>query len=119
MAVIDDGLLRLAGQCLFGVLQTSLMCCRCRSVLVFLASVAFGGQAVPASIITVDWQNSGLQDGTEAHPYRTVAQALNAVGRGDTIAIRTGHYNFQGAFNKPGIVRAENGPVDIAGSSTA
>jgi subtilase family serine protease len=67
--------------------------------------------------IFVDWQNSGVQDGTAAHPYRTLPQALAAAAPGCTIAIRTGRYNLNGGIlNKPATVRADNGLVTITNS---
>ena len=53
--------------------------------------------APPTTIIFVDWRNSGSQDGTAAHPFRTLPQALTAAPPGYTIAIRTGFYSFQEA----------------------
>jgi hypothetical protein len=78
--------------------------------------LSLGGAVVAASTIVVDVQNAGKQDGTAAHPYRTLPQALAAAAPGDTITIRTGVYTFQGGalvFNKAGSIRAENGPVTI------
>ena len=117
MAVINDGLSHLAGQRLFPCREAFSRHFRLRFVLALLAGLAFDGRAVTAGTIVVDWQNSGCQDGTEAHPYRTVTRAVNAAAPGDIISIRTGSYNFQSAplvLVRPAVVRAENGPVQIA-----
>jgi hypothetical protein len=71
--------------------------------------------------IFVDWQNSGNQDGTAEHPYRTVSQALAAAAPGNIIVIRTGSYTFQDGplvFNKSATVRGDNGPVIVGTPST-
>ena len=74
-----------------------------------------------AKVLFVDSQSSGEQDGTAEHPFPTVSQALAAAAPGDTIAIRSGTYTFQGGpliFNKPVTVRADNGPVVIGTALT-
>jgi hypothetical protein len=82
--------------------------------------VVVGGHCVKnpprpaAGTIFVDWQNSGLQDGTAAHPYQTLAPALAVAAPGDAIVVRTGSYNLAGGLiNKSATIRAENGPVTI------
>ena len=98
------------------------MCHRTRGryLLAAFASVLFGSLPAAASTVFVDWQNSGLQqDGTDAHPYRTLPRALAAAAPGDTIAIRTGCYGLDGGplvFNKPATVRADNGLVTVTNS---
>jgi hypothetical protein len=68
----------------------------------------------PPRFIVVDWRNSGFQDGTAAHPFRTLPDALAAATPGETIVIRTGTYNLDGGLlNKAATFRAENGPVTI------
>src|SRR2546426_767431 len=80
-------------------------------------SLLLGSVPALAGTIFADWQSSGLPDGTAAHPYRTLPQALAAAAPGDTIAIRTGCYSFEGGmFNKSVTVRADNGRVTITNS---
>jgi hypothetical protein len=86
-----------------------------RYLLASLAWVLLGCVPAAAATIFVDWQNSGVQDGTAAHPYRTLPQAIAAAAPGDTLGIRTGAYNLCGGglLNKPMTFRADNGPVTI------
>lgn len=89
-----------------------------RNLLAAFASVLLGSLSAVAGTVFVDWQNSGSQDGTDAHPYRTRPQALAAAAPGDTIAIRTGGcYSLEGGMlNKSATVRADNGLVTISSS---
>jgi hypothetical protein len=73
-----------------------------------------------APTIFVDGQNAGAQDGTAAHPYQTVPQALAVAAAGDTIEIQTGFYHSNTlVFDKAGLVRAENGTVTITTGNCA
>jgi hypothetical protein len=92
---------------------------RWRYLLAALALVLLGSVPAAAATIFVDWQYSGVvQDGTDAHPYRTLPQALAAAATGDTIAIRTGGcYSLEGGMlNKAAIIRADDGLVTIGSS---
>ncbi len=50
-------------------------------------------QAHPdARTIYVNGSNTGIEDGTQAHPYRTIAKAVENVASGDTILVYPGTY---------------------------
>jgi hypothetical protein len=64
----------------------------------------------------VDWRNGGTQDGTREHPFRTVAQALNAIPSGDAryLVIQAGNYPEAPLTNSQcGTWVAINGAVTI------
>ncbi|MBI1764077.1 MAG: hypothetical protein HYR56_21845 [Acidobacteria bacterium] len=64
--------------------------------------------------IYVDLANTtGNEDGSPAHPYRTVAGGYAAAVAGDTIIIRAGNYPEIISFNKAVTVRSEGGTVNI------
>ena len=66
--------------------------------------------------VYVDKANtSGVEDGSPAHPYRTVASGYAAAMAGDTIIIRAGNYPETITFNlnKAVTVRNECGIVKI------
>lgn len=71
--------------------------------------------APPATnTIYVDRTNiSGFENGTQTHPYNTVAEASLAASPGDTIIIRAGIYFESVTFDKSVTVRNEGGTVQI------
>jgi photosystem II stability/assembly factor-like uncharacterized protein len=68
------------------------------------------------STVYVDIANTGTEDGTLLHPYRTIQAAINAAGSGSTISIATGVYpQAPLIFWKRGRVESRNGVVQIIG----
>ena len=64
--------------------------------------------------VYVDINNGGLQDGTQAHPYRQIQDGINAAGVGSTIAIEPGDYpQTPLTFSRRGKVVAPAGGVTI------
>ena len=83
--------------------------------------ILFGGSganpdttyALEPKVAFVDWRNTGTQDGSEAQPYRTVRQAVNALQCG-SIRIQAGNYvEAPLRINIPVTVQALNGAVTI------
>jgi parallel beta-helix repeat protein len=58
-----------------------------------------------------DSNTSGIEDGTAAHPYNTISEAVAAVGvvNGDTIIVAGGTYAETIAVDKSLIIRAKSG----------
>lgn len=66
-------------------------------LMLFLASMlslTFGITPVKASgtIVYVDNDNTGFEDGTQAHPYNTIQEGINAASSGDTVKVKAGTY---------------------------
>jgi hypothetical protein len=63
--------------------------------------------------VFVDWQNSGTQNGSEAHPYRTIRQAVDALQCG-IIRVQPGAYPESPlTINKAVRLEVPNGTVHI------
>jgi len=43
--------------------------------------------------IYVDDSNTGIEDGSQAHPYNTISEGINAIVSGGTIRVAAGQYN--------------------------
>jgi hypothetical protein len=57
---------------------------------------------------------SGTEDGSAQHPFRTARQAIGAAGPGTTISIQTGDYaEAPLTFCKPGRIVATGGTVAL------
>ena len=68
----------------------------------------------PTRTIYVDWaNNTGIEDGTQAHPYNTVAEGHTAASLGDTLSIRAGNYPGAVRLNKSVTVRSTGGTAAI------
>ena len=64
-------------------------------------------------IVFVDWQNSGTQNGSDTSPFRTIRQAVDALGCG-TIRVQPGDYaEAPISINKFVRMEALNGPVTL------
>ncbi|MFA5453299.1 MAG: NosD domain-containing protein [Candidatus Methanomethylophilaceae archaeon] len=57
----------------------------------------------------VDDSNAGAEDGTQAHPYNTITEAVNAASAGDTIIVAGGTYAETVAVGKTLEIRAKSG----------
>jgi len=68
----------------------------------------------PSADIYVDRQNTtGVEDGSAAHPFNTVAEGVAAVSTGNTIFIRAGSYGETSTINRAMTLRSEGGAVII------
>ncbi len=65
---------------------------------VYLACVAVEIAFLPEDIY-VDWSYSGPEQGTELHPFNTVAEGLNAANPGDDLIIKGGSYDETVTFD--------------------
>jgi hypothetical protein len=83
--------------------------------------VLFGGRGfdpdttwvLQPPIMFVDWQNSGEQSGSELRPFRTIRQAVNALGCG-MIRVEPGDYAESPlTINARLTLQALNGPANI------
>ena len=48
--------------------------------------------APPVSAIYVDGGNSGTENGTKEHPFKTIQKGINFSGAGDTVTVAAGNY---------------------------
>ncbi|UCG34022.1 MAG: hypothetical protein JSU68_05165, partial [Phycisphaerales bacterium] len=71
-------------------------------------------QARPSTVY-VDYRNTGFEDGTEAYPYNTVAEAVDVVLDGGEIIIADGSYPENMTIAKPVTLRASGGHAIIGG----
>jgi hypothetical protein len=76
---------------------------------IWMLKVGWVGQTV-----FMDWQNSGTQDGSEAHPFRTVRQASTAALDCSLLSIEAGDY-LEGSLtlDKPMKLETRNGQIRI------
>ncbi len=66
-----------------------------------------------AALIYVNQGNTGVQDGSIAHPFKTIAAAVAAVTPGGTIVIQSGSYVEPVLISKHVAFRNQNGTVII------
>ncbi len=77
---------------------------------------------VDAPTIYVDDDNTGIEDGSQTHPWNTIQEAVNAAQPGDTVYVYNGTYNEHVIINKPlNLVGAsrDNTTIDAGGSGDA
>lgn len=71
-------------------------------------------RCTPLDVVYVDLSYSGFEDGSVAHPFNTVAEAVAAYGPGALVSIRSGTYNEPPLLiDKRGWIEATDGPVRI------
>jgi hypothetical protein len=86
------------------------------AVVVIVPTIAFGNSRT----INVDKGASGTQDGTSAHPYSTIADALKHADEGDEVYIHNGTYKENITIPKGVTVKGnykDHGKVVIDGDS--
>jgi hypothetical protein len=74
-------------------------------------------QAAQASGNTyyVATNGSDTNDGSQAHPWKTIQKAANTLNAGDTAVILSGNYNERVTVSRPGITFVADGPVVMRG----
>ncbi len=87
----------------------------------FLAALIFTGISLKAQIIYVDANNlSGIEDGTELHPFNTIKEGIEGAVPGNQVTIRQGTYipddswsgNDHTLLLKAGVRLVGEGPVN-------
>ncbi|HPT31921.1 MAG TPA: T9SS type A sorting domain-containing protein [Prolixibacteraceae bacterium] len=74
--------------------------------ILFLISGIFWAGSLTAQVIYVDGSNiTGVEDGTQNHPFNTLEEGMNAAVPGKTLLIRKGNYTPAGGifYIKPGV----------------
>ena len=78
---------------------------------------AKGIEYLPYSVIYVDRNNGGTEQGTKAYPYNTIKEGYNAITKYGTLSIKGGAYtgsqNVPITFDKPITTRSYDGPTVI------
>jgi hypothetical protein len=77
-----------------------------KTKILFLFSGILWACSLTAQVVYVDDSNTtGVEDGTQNHPFKTLEEGMNAAVSGKTLLIRNGNYTPAGGtfFIKPGV----------------
>jgi hypothetical protein len=96
------------------------ICLLISSIAANMGVVQANATRTPFADVYVDWRNtSGVEDGSSAHPFNTVAEAVATVSNNGTVFIYTGSYGETLTLNSAMTLRSEGGMAIIGMGGSA